>query len=100
MKEAIEQQAIEQEAIEQLPFVVSDICSSAYICRQCLAQGWQIFFNYFFFNLLLIIKEDFHFKQQSSLIFSNILCCELRWMSLALTILIKKNQHIFMYWCI
>ena len=27
-----------QEAIEQLPFVVSDICSSAYICRQCLAK--------------------------------------------------------------
>ena len=27
-----------QEAFEQLPFVVSDICSSAYICRQCLAK--------------------------------------------------------------
>ena len=27
-----------QEAIQQLPFVVSDICCSAYICRQCLAK--------------------------------------------------------------
>ena len=60
-------------------------------------QGWQIFFNYYFFNLLLIIKEDFHFEQQSSLIFLNILCYELRWMSLELTVLIKINQHIFMY---